>query len=444
MKQTITIIILSFVCNLNLSAQEQTPTDKSHEYNLEAYKDSIIALSDSLKKNRNRDVNLNPNIYKIIGPATYFSTAVGKSISLDDTNGNGQNSVKSEKELYNSSFSQLIDDVLFSMYKDSPKLLSNHDKMLDNEELIETTPIKKNEEEIINNTLNEIKEIKDVTEVVNDIDVNIKVTKPNFWKTSGRFESKFTQNYFSENWYRGGNNNTTMLTAITLKANYDNQKRLTWENTLEMRLGFITTTNDTCHNFLTNNDRIRLWSKFGVKAKKAWSYTTTLEATTQFLPSYRSNDKRKYATFLAPLDVNLSIGMDFRPKFKNNNTLSITLLPLSYKLRYIGDDDPTIHSATNMVDRNTKEDFGSKIEMSSSVKIVTNLTWNMRFKFFTSYEYAESEVENRLQFRFNKYISSELYTLWRFFDNRPKKYYDDNLGYFQFNEYFTLGLIYDF
>ena len=72
MKQTITIIILSFVCNLNLSAQEQTPTDKSHEYNLEAYKDSIIALSDSLKKNRNRDVNLNPNIYKIIGPATYF------------------------------------------------------------------------------------------------------------------------------------------------------------------------------------------------------------------------------------------------------------------------------------------------------------------------------------------------------------------------------------
>jgi hypothetical protein len=136
--------------------------------------------------------------------------------------------------------------------------------------------------------------------------------------------------------------------------------------------------------------------------------------------------------------------MDFRPKFKNNNTLSITLLPLSYKLRYIGDDDPTIHSATNMIDKDTKEDFGSKIEMSSSVKIVTNLTWNMRFKFFTSYEYAESELENRLQFRFNKYISSELYTLWRFDDNRPKKYYDDNLGYFQFNEYFTLGLIYDF
>lgn len=444
MKQIITLIVISLACSLQLSAQIKKDNNTSKPYNLESYKDSIMALSAKVKKNQYSDVILNPHIYKILGPATYFGTALGNTISLDDNKGKGQHDTKSKKGEYDSTFSQLIEDVLFSMYINTPTLLSNHDNMLNEEELIAPVPVKKDEEEVLNKTLSEIKEIKDVTEVIDDIDVDIKVTRPNFWKTSGTFELKFTQNYFSENWYRGGNNNNTMFTSLTLKANYNNQKRITWDNTLEMRLGFVTTTNDTCHNFLTNNDRIRLWSKFGIKAKKSWSYTSTLEATTQFLPSYRSNDKRKYATFLAPLDVNLSIGMDFRPRFKNNNSLSITLLPLSYKLRYIGDDDPTIHNATNMRDRDTREDYGSKIEMSSAVTIVKNLTWNMRFKYFTSYEYAESELENRLQFRFNKYISSELYTLWRFDDNRPKKYYDDNLGYFQFNEYFTLGLTYNF
>ena len=154
-----------------------------------------------------------------------------------------------------------------------------------------------------------------------------------------------------------------MLTTLTLKANYNDQKRINWENTLEMSLGFVTTTNDTCHNYLTNNDRLRLWSKLGVKAQKNWSYTTTFEATTQFLPSYRSNDRKTYADFMAPLDMYLSVGMDFRPSFKNGNTLSIALLPLSYKMRYIGSSDETIHNATNMRNRDKREDFGAKFEL---------------------------------------------------------------------------------
>ena len=124
--------------------------------------------------------------------------------------------------------------------------------------------------------------------------------------------------------------------------------------------------------------------------------------------------------------------------------MSVALLPLSYKLRYVGDKDENIHNATNMVGKNTREDFGAKLEFDSSVTLLKNLVWNCRFKAFTSYEYVESELENKLRFKLTKYISSELYTLWRFDDNRSRDLYDDNLGYFQFKEYLTFGLTYDF
>lgn len=337
----------------------------------------------------------------------------------------------------------VLDGLLLNLYSSNASLLTRHEDILEDVD-IAIPKIKKEQkaEQVFDDVLKSQENYAEVDDVIDD--VRIEVTRPNFWKTSCVFTSQFTQNYFSENWHKAGANNATMLTTLTLKANYNDQKRINWENTLEMSLGFVTTTNDTCHNYLTNNDRLRLWSKLGVKAQKNWSYTTTFEATTQFLPSYRSNDRKTYADFMAPLDMYLSVGMDFRPSFKNGNSLSIALLPLSYKMRYIGSSDETIHNATNMRNRDKREDFGAKFELLSSVKILKDLTWNCRLTAFTSYEYVESELENKLRYKLTKYISSELYTLWRFDDNRPPHLYDDNLGYFQFREYLTFGLTYDF
>ena len=91
-----------------------------------------------------------------------------------------------------------------------------------------------------------------------------------------------------------------------------------------------------------------------------------------------------------------------------------------------------------------QQDFGSKVEVNTKLTIVKNLTWKSRFYFFTTHEYVESEFENTFSFQFNKYISCDVYTIWRFDDNRNKRYYDSTLGYFQFKEYFKLGLNYGF
>ncbi|MGM9685979.1 MAG: DUF3078 domain-containing protein, partial [Bacteroidaceae bacterium] len=224
----------------------------------------------------------------------------------------------------------------------------------------------------------------------------------------------------------------------------DDQKRLSWENKLEMRLGFMTTPSDTCHKFLTSNDKLNLYSKLGLKAKKAWFYTATAEANTQFMPGYRSNNRLKFSNFLAPFDVYFSIGMDYKPSLKNGNTFSLVLLPFSYKMRWLNEKDDNIHRVYNMVDEDITHDFGSKLEMNCKFRIAKDFFWKSRLYCYSAYDYVEAEWENSFTYAFSKYINAEVFTLWRFDDNRDRKYYDEHLGYFQFKEYFTLGLTYAF
>ncbi len=446
LRHTFILALISICVAHHLHAQDNR-TPKQQTTVLSAYIDSLTFLSKKIKTESSLPENLSLEMFRLTGPSTYYRSATLNTLAIDWQNPEDRILMsESADAIHERKFNATVDRTLFNLYMNSPQRMRNYEDMIEKEDLIiSAKPTVQSKEEIDKVLAENVNEIKDVTEVVENVEVDIKVTRPNFWKVTCQFSSKFTQNYFSENWYKGSNNNINMLNMLTMTANYNDQKRISWENMLEMKLGFVTTTDDTCHNYLTNNDRIRLWSKFGLKAHKEWSYTTTLEAITQFLPSYRSNDKRKYAAFLAPLDVYLSVGMDYKPKFNNGNTLSVALLPLSYKMRYVGTDDETIRNATNMKgDKNREEDFGAKTEINSTVTIVKNLTWKMRFYYFTSYEYVESELENKLEFRFNKYISSELYTLWRFDDNRPKDLYDDNLGFFQFREYLTFGITYDF
>ena len=406
------MMIVLTLCPLSLMAQNSSIVAK--------YIDSL-----NVAKNTTRTVgDTSPYLFQMFYPNTYYSDAAKNVFRLD----RGNTDIP-------------VSYYLMKLYANRPSAVSYHDNSMKAETLLEQTTSENSED--IKKVLDTAKDTPN-EQIAEDIDIGLKVKRPNFWKFNGTFQLQFTQNYFSENWYKGGNNNGTMLAQINLKANYNDTKYVTWENTLDMRLGFVTTTSDTCHTFLTNNDKLQLNTKIGIKAIKSWNYTISGEAKTQFLPGYRNNNRLKFSAFCAPLDVSVSTGMDYKPSFKNGNTLSIAILPLSYKLRYVGSHDENIKKTNNFVGRHVRQDYGSRIELNSNITIVKNLKWKCRSYYFTSYEYAEAELENVFSFTFSKYISSEVNTLWRFDDNRPKKYYDDNLGYFQFKEFMTLGLKYSF
>ncbi|MBO4565473.1 MAG: DUF3078 domain-containing protein [Bacteroidaceae bacterium] len=416
------LVKLAILWLLALTMQAQ------HKSVVDRYVDSLRLAMSQKSYELSNDYDVSPYYYQMFFPSTYYSNVTRSVLSLD------------------SAAQTPMNLQLLRIYASRPSLVNHYDEQFKNEALLEASRSASDKSNAdLKKEINSAISSSSKNRVdKDDFDIGLQVVKPNFWKTAGNFSLKFTQNYFSENWYQGGNNNQTMLATLNLSAIYNDTKKITWENRLDVRLGFITTPSDTCHTFLTNNDKLQLNTKLGVKAAKNWNYTVSGEAKTQMMGGYRTNNRLKFSDFLSPLDVSLSIGMDFKPKLKNNNTLSVALLPLSYKMRYIRSHNENIHKVNSFVNRTLKQDYGSRLEVNCKFTIVKNLTWKCRSYAFTSYKYVEAEMENIFTFEFSKYISTDLYTLWRFDDNRPMKFYDDNLGYFQFKEYITLGLKYDF
>ena len=422
------VIQLCILWLLALSMHAQHHNRNQEPSVVDRYLDSLQTAVSQKEFKLAEQVNISPYYYQMFFPQTYYSGVTRSAFSLDST-------VQTPINLQ-----------LLRLYAGQPSLVEHYDAQFENEALLEAgkTPAGQSSDDMKKELNTAISSTSKDKVGEDDLDIGLQVVRPNFWKTSGNFSLKFQQNYFSENWYQGGNNSGTMLATLLLSAIYNDTKKITWENKLDVRLGFTTTHSDTCHTFLTNNDKIQLNSKLGLKAAKNWNYTISAEAKTQMMPGYRSNNRLKFSDFLSPLDVSVSTGMDYKPNLKNGNTLSLALLPLSYKLRFINSHDENIHKVNKFDNRRWKQDYGSRIEFNCKFTLAKNFSWKCRSYCFTSFEYVEAEMENVFTYEFSKYITTNLYTLWRFDDNRPMKFYDDNLGYFQFKEYFTLGLKYNF
>lgn len=454
-----------FACaSTSVSAQVYRRGQRMAQYTV--YADSIIReFKNSLSQynlsniNDTADVAITPYLYRISDPSTYYSQSLKNEFNIGWESQNDASPLlaSSTGMMYRSNLNQLIDKALVGAYMSHPQNFQHYDAQFDNVEVLTETKIENKKAEV-DAILNAAPVLDDVTTVIDDATVELQAEKPNFWKKSGKFTTQFTQSYFSDNWYKGGSNNVTLLSTLLLEANYNDQKKIQWDNKADFRLGFVSTPDDDTRSFMTNSDKIYLASKLGVKAAKAWYYTVQAEVNSQFLPGYRKGKLDTFSRFLSPLDVFVSVGMDFKPTLKKGS-FSAVLFPLSYKMRYIGDkesdifqDDGVTHkypiheSFAMMKDGapiTTKHDFGSKVELNAKFELVKNLTWRSRFYYYTTYKYVESEWENALSFQFNKYLSTEVNALWRFDDNR-KRDPEWKLKYFQFKEYFTFGLSYNF
>lgn len=279
---------------------------------------------------------------------------------------------------------------------------------------------------------------------------DVEVKKPNFWTFKGDGFLQFLQNYVSGNWYKGGESNYSMLSSLTLEANYNNKSKWKWDNKLEMKLGFQTSPSDSVNKFKANEDLIRLTSKVGLQASKHWYYTLQLLAYTQFTRGLKANDKRTYSDFMSPFNLNVGIGMDYKMEWFNKKlTGTVNISPLAVNYRYVdrtifmnGDKQQWFPSRHGLeADRHSLVDLGSQFTVDFTWKMAENISWKSRMYGFTSYKRVEYEWENTFSFQFNKYISSKLFIHPRFDDNRQR---DDHHGYWMFKEFLSIGFNYAF
>lgn len=271
--------------------------------------------------------------------------------------------------------------------------------------------------------------------------VDVVVLKPNFWKFSGDYYLQFLQNYVSGNWYKGGESSYSMVGALTLEANYNNKQKVKWDNKLELKLGFQTSKSDSLHKLKTSSDLLRYTGKLGLQASKKWYYTFQLLAYTQFMRGYKTNERATLSDFMSPLNVNASLGMDYTVDwFKNRLTGTVHLAPVAYNFKYV--DRLGLAPRNGIPDgHHALHNFGSQFTVDLKWKFSDNISWQTRLYGFTSYKRAELEWENTFTFQFNKYISTKLFVYPRFDDGVRR---DLDYGYWQLNEFVSLGFSYSF
>lgn len=396
---------------------------------IQQYADSLALLrarldsADAALTHGARGLSSSYAAYDIVTPLTFRHAVAGRLFALK-----GHGTARA-----------MADSALMAMYIQHPEWVMDTESGIRQQGGNATTP----QQPVRNETGMTEEADDDIIIMTPSTDITTPVTlvtkRPNFWKYNGDYSLQFLQNYVSGNWYKGGESNLSILGAATLQANYNDKEKIKWEDKLEMRLGMQTSQGDTLHKYKSTEDLIRLTTKLGVQASHRWYYTLQGIASTQFIRGYKKNNDRVYSDFLSPLKVNLSLGMDYKVDWlKSRLTGSVNISPMAANLKYV---DRLALSSSNGIDegKHSLWDLGSTLTADLTWKFSDMIRLQTRLYGYTTYHRAEVEWENTLTFQMSKYISTKLFVFPRFDDSRDR---DDDYGYFQLKEYWSLGFSY--
>ena len=381
--------------------------------------------------------DVNPLYFRLFAPLALYKSPIRNAINVGEVQPiEAEDSVRLTTMLSgkDTRLQSELNRVLLATYLTEPTLV----KMMEDSLMLSQSL---NEETIKNSTEGvKLSVTSDLSNKIGetpkaDLQVNMAVEKPNFWKTKGSFSMQFTESYFTENWYQGGTNNLNMLSTMTLEANYNNKRKIQWNNRLEARIGFY---QNEGAEIQSNQDLLRATSSLSLKAIYNWNYTVEAQGNTQMMQHFQSDKVTLQSRFLAPVDGTLTIGMSYSKSLKKGS-ISVFPGPLSYKITYVA--VPEVAARYNFENgKSFRDDIGSKLEARFDYKLGKSISYNTRFYYFTGrYEYVQMDWENTFNFQVNKHLSAKFFFHARYDDSRAK---DPKYGYLQFKEYLTFGLNY--
>ncbi len=443
MRVTLLLLLIS-VISLSANAQDAVADDVQHDFSSQM--DDLIAQkqqADRLSWLNNAEVPTNPYYHRLLLGGTLYNGAVNRMMGLDWTMGESEKRGSSLSlgvdYLHNdaAAIEDATDRQLAAIYVNHPDLITSTEEDLAREGGFHegfAHPIEPKAK---------LAERAVPIDLGSDIEDPIEPTakRPKFWTLKGSGSIQFSQNYYSDNWYQGGEKSYAELSEFTFEANFDNKQKILWENKLEVQLGFQTST-DTVHSIKVTNNLLRLTSNFGYQATKNWYYTASVVGYTQIMRYYDTNAYTYSTCFASPLDLTISVGMTY--KFNTKRDIfsgSLLLSPIAYNMRYVGLDSLRSHYSVPE-GKKAYHNFGPSATLNFTLVPCKNVTWESRLYYFTNLSYVDIEWENTFTFTINKYLSAKLFMYPRFDDSCEA--YKGKHNYFMFKEWLSLGLSFDF
>ena len=262
------------------------------------------------------------------------------------------------------------------------------------------------------------------------------VLKADKWHWKGDHTLQMQQTALSDNWYKGGENNMSVSSQQKFAVSrFDEKANTTFDMLIDLKLSGFYTKADTIHQMKVSDNVFSLDMKYSYRAWKKWYYSTQLYAKTPVFDQYQSNSRETKATFLSPLEVNLSVGMDYKYTSPDKKLVySLMLAPLSYNLKYVRDD--RVNPVSYGIDEGefSKHEFGSTLTQKLEWKMGKNASWSSRLYAFTTYKSFMFEFENTLNFSFSRFFSCRIYAYPRFDDSKDNR--------MQIKEMVTFGFSY--
>lgn len=288
------------------------------------------------------------------------------------------------------------------IFRDNPDVYTYHESQLPNIDEIKRRRVKAEKNQI---TVDAIPTIK--------IDklAKIKPTKSP-WTYGGDAQVQFSQNYYSDNWYTGGESSLAAYFFFKGKVKYSSQK-IQWDSQLDAKFSFNTAASDTLRKIRTNDDLVRLTSKLGVQAFKSdkWFYSADFELSTTLFNTYVKNSYERVTGPASPLRLYLSLGLDFKYK----NELSVQMLPFSYKMLHVADTAKHAGVTQSIADKQgipagqkTKNDVGSKVKVRWEHSFMREIKLETTFSLYTNYRGVEVDWEVIGYFIINRFLSARV------------------------------------
>lgn len=263
----------------------------------------------------------------------------------------------------------------------------------------------------------------------------------NPWTKEANVMLQFSQNYISNNWYKGGSSNFSVLTLAKGKINYHKGK-FAWENTGEWRTGVSTSSGDTLRKYNVTDDLFRLYSKFGYQILPKLYLSSSFEFNTTLWNVWNTNQTTVKTAFFTPMKLNLGVGLDYKP-IKN---MSIVFSPLAYRLTYAyyGDESGRVDVTKYDIaaGQHVKNEVGSSIRLNWKWKPLREIAIETEFYFYTNYHRVELDWEVDCDFIINRFLTTRLMLHPRFDSSYIQS--GDTRAKVQFKELLSIGFAHRF